>query len=121
MDHATVQDWLDRYIAAWRSYDREAIGDLFTTDATYQYHPWDEPVRGREAIVNEWTEDQDDPDEWQASYAPFAVEGGRAVATGTSIYDDGKQPRREFHNVFLLDFAPDGRVSRFTEIYATRK
>ena len=120
MDHAAVQQWLDRYIDAWRTYDPEAIGDLFTSDAEYRYHPWDDPIRGREAIVKEWTDNQDDPNEWQAKYTPFAVEDGRAVATGTSIYDDGDKPRREFHNVFLLDFAPDGRVRTFTEVYATR-
>ena len=31
MTHDDVQAWLDRYIAAWRSYDPEAIGDLFMT------------------------------------------------------------------------------------------
>ena len=46
MTHDQVQDWLDRYIAAWRSYDPAAIGDLFADDAAYRYHPWDdEPVR----------------------------------------------------------------------------
>ena len=41
MDHATVQTWLDRYIDAWRTYDEQAIGDLFSEDATYRYHRWD--------------------------------------------------------------------------------
>ena len=52
MTHDDVQRWLDRYVAAWRSYDVDEIGDLFAADAVYRYHPWDEdPVRGREAIV----------------------------------------------------------------------
>jgi ketosteroid isomerase-like protein len=120
MDHAAVQQWLDRYIGAWRSYDRSAIGDLFTEDAEYRYHPWDEPVRGRDAIVSSWTEDQDDPSAWDATYAPFAVEGDRAVATGVSRYADG-DGKREYHNVFLLAFAPDGRARSFTEVYAQRR
>ena len=28
MDRAAVQDWLDRYVAAWQSYDRAAIGEF---------------------------------------------------------------------------------------------
>ena len=120
MDHVAVQQWLDRYVDAWRTYDREAIGDLFTPDAQYRYHPWDEPVRGREAIVASWTEDPDDPTVWDASYTPYAVEDRRAVATGVSKYDDG-DGKREYHNVFLLEFAPDDRVSSFTEVYATRR
>ena len=36
--------WLDRYIAAWKSYDPDAIGDLFSEDAFYSYRGgWDEP------------------------------------------------------------------------------
>jgi len=31
--------WLDDYVAAWRSYDPEAIGALFSEDAEYRYHP----------------------------------------------------------------------------------
>jgi ketosteroid isomerase-like protein len=34
-----VQQWLDRYVEAWRSYDADAIGELFAEDATYKYHP----------------------------------------------------------------------------------
>ena len=43
MTRDEVQRWLDDYVAAWRSYDPEAIGDLFGEDAEYRYHPWDEP------------------------------------------------------------------------------
>jgi hypothetical protein len=119
MDHASVQGWLDRYVDAWRTYDRGRIGDLFTPDAEYRYHPWDDPVAGRDAIVKAWTDDQDDPTTWDARYAPYAIDGDRAVATGVSNYDDGTT-KREYHNVFLLEFAPDGRVARFTEVFATR-
>ena len=30
MTHDDVQEWLDRYVEAWRSYDEAAIGDLFS-------------------------------------------------------------------------------------------
>jgi hypothetical protein len=36
----TVQHWLDDYVAAWRSYDAEAIRALFAPQATYAYEPW---------------------------------------------------------------------------------
>ena len=54
MTRADVQRWLDRYVAAWKSYDSTEIADLFSADAEYRYHPWDDPVRGREAIVADW-------------------------------------------------------------------
>ena len=119
MDHATVQSWLDRYIDAWRTYDEAAIRDLFTSDADYRYHPWDDPVTGDAAIAKDWLANQDAPGTWKAEYAPYAVEGAKAVAIGTSKYDDGTT-KREFHNVFLIEFTPDGKASSFTELYAQR-
>ena len=63
MDRTTVQTWLDRYIDAWKTYDRATISDLFGPDATYRYHPYDEGddvVRGRDAIVRDWVEPEGD-------------------------------------------------------------
>ena len=45
------QEWLDRYVAAWLSYDRDEIAALFSEDVTYRYHPYDEAVVGRDAVV----------------------------------------------------------------------
>ncbi|MFL5756220.1 MAG: nuclear transport factor 2 family protein [Chloroflexota bacterium] len=121
MTHEDVQGWLDRYVDAWRSYDESAIASLFTDDVEYRYHPWDEPVRGRDAVVAEWLkpENHDDPGAWQAEYRPWAVEDTRAVAVGTSRYDDANG-KREYHNVFLIEFDDDGWCRSFTEVYALR-
>ena len=73
MTREAVQDWLDRYVDAWRSYDAEAIGELFAEDATYAYHPYDaEPVKGRAAIVADWRLSED----------PAAADAARAVVSG---------------------------------------
>jgi hypothetical protein len=49
-----VAAWLASYVHAWETYDRQEIAGLFSDDASYAYHPWDEPIRGREAIVDSW-------------------------------------------------------------------
>ena len=69
MDEATVADWLECYITAWRSNRPEEIASLFAADAVYRYHPWDEgadALHGRDAIVASWLEDPDDPGSWVA-------------------------------------------------------
>ena len=38
-----VDRWLDAYVAAWKSYDPEAIGDCSAEGVEYRYHPADEP------------------------------------------------------------------------------
>ena len=109
-----VQSWLDRYVAAWRSNDPEMIGALFTEDVRYGYHPGDDPVVGRAAVVASWLESPDDPDSWIADYHPWAVTGDRAAATGETRYTNGSR----YFNVFLLTFR-DGSCSEFTEWFVT--
>ena len=53
MNTADVQAWLNRYVEAWRTNDREQVESLFTEDATYRYHPYggdSHASKGREAI-----------------------------------------------------------------------
>lgn len=120
MTHDDANRWLQAYVEAWRTYDRDAIGELFTDDARYRYHPWDDPLEGREAIVADWLANRDEPNTWQASYEAWAVEGDRVVATGTSRYDEASG-KRTYHNVFLITFAADGRCRAFTEVYAQQR
>jgi hypothetical protein len=116
MTRDDVARWLDRYVDAWRSYDRDAIRALFSADATYRYHPWDEPLRGADAIADDWLADRDEPGTYQASYEPWAVDGARAVARGTSEYADA-DGRRRYHNAFFLEFDEAGACRSFTELF----
>jgi ketosteroid isomerase-like protein len=111
MDRAMFQDWLNRYVDAWRTGDPTAIGDLFSADATYFYGPYREPVVSRDAIVRDWIADPDEPGSWEAEYRPLAVDGDVAVATGESRYIDGKT----YSNVFVCRFDGDGRCTEFRE------
>jgi hypothetical protein len=111
MTRADVQAWLDGYVAAWRSYDRASIESLFSEDAEYRYHPYDDPLMGASAIADSWLSSQDAPGSWSASYQPHLVEGNKATATGTTTYQDG----RIFWNMWELEFTADGRCRRFVE------
>jgi ketosteroid isomerase-like protein len=120
MTHDDFARWLDAYVEAWRTCDPAAIGALFSDDAEYRYHPWDEPVRGRDAIVASWLDNRDEPGSWEAAYRPWAVDGDRGVATGTSRYGNA-DGRQVYHNVFLCRFDADGRCGAFTEVFAQER
>ena len=101
MDRTSLQAWLDRYVEAWKTYDPEQIGALFGEDATYRYHPYDpddEVVRGRDAIVRDWirpegnASSRDAPGSYDAHYEPYAIDGDRAVAAGSSTLLVGRDP-----------------------------
>jgi ketosteroid isomerase-like protein len=52
----SLEEWAERYARAWEQADDEAVGALFTEDATYRSHPLQEAYRGREAIRGYWRE-----------------------------------------------------------------
>ena len=121
IDRDLVQDWLDRYIVAWRANQPQPIADLFSDDAVYRYRPYADDaqiIRGRDAIVAAWLEEPDAPDAWEAKYEPYAVDGDRAVAIGWSrYYATIDQPERVYYNCYLMAFDAGGRCTEFTEYY----
>ena len=130
MDRADVARWLTDYVEAWKSYDRDAIGALFTADVEYRYHPYDQPLEGREAVVESWlgegdhegSSTRDEEGTYDASYEPVAVDGDRAVAVGSSTYatEPGGPADEVYDNCFVMRFDADGRCSEFTEWYVKR-
>jgi hypothetical protein len=119
MEEKRVSEWLSGYRDAWQSYDPAAIGALFSENASYRYHPYDEPVRGREAIVASWLEDRDAEGSYEGAYESLVVAGDIAIATGTSTYRDGDETRI-YDNCFIMRFDDDGRCSEFTEWFMQR-
>jgi hypothetical protein len=119
IDHVIVTAWLEKFVAAWKSYDAEAIGSLFSEDARYYYSPYQEPVVGREAIVASWLEDADTPGTYDAHYAPIAIDGLTAVVNGHSQYfrKGSKIVENEFDNIFVLRFDEQGHCTEFREWY----
>lgn len=130
MDHKSAQDWLDRYVAAWHSYDPADISRLFSVDVAYRYHPYDEPIVGRDTVVASWLGEfepadastRDAPGTYEAEYSAVAVDGDTVVATGTSRYHDepGGPVVRTYENCFVMRFDIEGRCREFTEYYLRR-
>ena len=130
MDHTTAQAWLDDYVSAWKSYDRDQIAALFSDDVSYRYYPNAEPIVGRDAVVSSWLGEsdatgvstRDAPDTYDGHYTPYAVDGDAVVATGTSVYQDHPDGpvTRTFDNCFLIRFDAEGRAAEFVEFYKER-
>ena len=131
MDREAAQGWLDRYVAAWRSYDRDEVAALFSADVAYRYHPYDEPITGRDAVVASWLGEgdasaaastRDAPGTYDARYAPVAVDGDTVVATGRSTYRDTPDGPvvQVYENCFVMRFDADERCREFTEYFIER-
>jgi ketosteroid isomerase-like protein len=121
----TVTNWVAKYVKAWESYDPAEIGELFTEDATYQYHPFGDPIRGRDAIVASWldTDRRDAAGTYEARYHPIAIDGDVAVVNGrTRYFSDSSQRElvRDFENIFVIRFDSAMRCRSFQEWYNRR-
>ena len=127
MNRADAQTWLDNYVAAWLSYDEDDIGALFADDIAYRYHPYDDPIIGREAVVASWLGESDSdeastrdaPGTYSAHYEPVAVDDDVVVATGRSSYTERPDGPivRLYSNCFVMRFDSEGRCREFTEYY----
>jgi hypothetical protein len=130
VDRADAQAWLDRYVSAWLSYDANDIAALFSEDVCYRYHPSDDPIIGRQAVVASWLGESDSesasardaPGTYAGQYEPIAVDGDVVVATGTSTYRERPDGPivRVYDNCFVMRFDANGKCSEFTEYYLKR-
>jgi hypothetical protein len=125
-----VDRWLAEYIGAWKTYDRDQIAQLFTEGIAYRYHPYDDPIEGRDEVIKAWLAEGDHPEAgtrdelgtYDAEYSAVAVDGDTAVATGWSSYKDSADGpvARTYDNCFVMRFAEDGRCREFTEWFIKR-
>jgi ketosteroid isomerase-like protein len=130
MDKSAVDRWLRAYIDAWKSYDRDQIAALFAEGVRYRYHPYDEPIEGRDAVVASWLGEsdapgastRDEPGTYEAEYRTVAVDGDVAVATGATSYrgTPAGPVERIFDNCYVMGFDEDGHCTEFTEWFIER-
>ena len=118
-----------------RSYDRDEIADLFSADVAYRYHPYDEPVTGRDAVVASWLGEDDAAGRGDAALDPGrsghlrrALRTGRGRRRAPS-WPPGRSTYRDtpdgpvvqvYENCFVIRFDADGRCREFTEYFIER-
>jgi hypothetical protein len=109
-----VARWIERYERAWRTAGTEALADLFTADATYLAGPFEQPIRGLGRIEVFWEAERDGPDEVFTMRSEVFVDAGdRGVAKIEVEYGDPVTTR--YRDLWLMEFADDGRVTAFEE------
>lgn len=124
-----VTDWMNKYIAAWKSNDPGDIRALFTEDAVYATRPNDpSPWRGHDEIVERWIAAGDQPDNWTFEWSLLGIDSrnassssadaGTAFVQGLTHYLTGSP---SYDNLWVITLTADGRASAFTEWYMERE
>ena len=110
-DNDAITRWVEGYERAWKSNEPADIRAIFTEDAEYRTRPHRAPWRGQDEIVAKWIENADGPDEVTFEWEPVLVSAETAVVRGKTDYADDSI----YHNLWVVQLAPDGRASSFTE------
>lgn len=116
IDDIALMRWLNRYEEAWETKDPELAAELFTSSASYQETPIDEPMVGREAISEYWAEVTADQDEIDFKAEIISISGMIAVAGWTAQFRSiSADTPIELHGVFVLEFDDEETVSSLRE------
>lgn len=111
-----VEEWAERYARAWEEADDEAVGELFTEDATYRSDPFREPHRGRDGIRRYWREVTSTQSNVEVSVGRTVVVGHRAVVEWwTQMENDGTPVT--LPGALILDFDEIGLCRALREYW----
>ncbi|MFW8745197.1 YybH family protein [Mesorhizobium japonicum] len=116
-DQQRVRAWVDGYRRAWESNDEREIRALFTGDAVYRAHPSDPGEVGVDAIVAAWLRDRDEPGDTTFEVRTIHLDGDTAFVRAVTDYVHHGDV---YDNLWVVEFAADGRASGFTEWYVKR-
>jgi hypothetical protein len=108
--------WLDAYGRAWETRDPDAAAALFTDEATYQWGPFEEPLRGRDEIRKRWAEATSTQDAVSFGCEPMAVTDDHGIARWwVSFVLPAERSRVRIEGIFAIALDAGGRCREFRE------
>ncbi|HUP54076.1 MAG TPA: nuclear transport factor 2 family protein [Methylomirabilota bacterium] len=114
MDHASAADLLDRYKAAWESFDGDAWTDLFTADAEYHRDPFEPPLVGSNALRAYLLKLAESQDQVEMTVERHWAVGETVLAAWHASYVQvSSRARVRVAGFMTLEIAAGGRVSRY--------
>jgi ketosteroid isomerase-like protein len=113
-----LQAWVRELADAWRECDADAAVGLFTEDAVYRALPFDEPLRGREAIRSYLTESMRELDDVRVWFGEPAPTGAWTTVEWWVSVQYGDEPATTA-GASLFRLADDGRCMELHEYAVT--
>lgn len=109
-------DWLERYRQAWIARDATAAGRLFTEDAVYREHPFQDAFVGRAAIEDYWSRVTATQIRVELRYGRAVVDGDRVAVEWWANLDTASGPIT-LAGEFLLAFDDSGTCRELREYW----
>lgn len=115
-DLVAFKSWLDAYGHAWENRNPEAATALFTESGTYQVTPFLEPMRGRKAIFEYWSEVARTQENIRFGYEILVANRECNIARWSAsfvIVPPGLQTQLD--GIFLISLGAQGRCKSLQE------
>lgn len=114
MDHSRFDQWMQTITRAWEQRDAEAAANLFTEDATYQENPFEEPMRGRNAIRQYWADLPTAQTDIAVTYEILSVTDATGVARWSATFTRlPSRQRARLEGVLIASFK-NGATQAYT-------
>jgi hypothetical protein len=114
MTRADLAGWLAAYERAWRTPGTEVLREVFAAAVTYRSAPYEEPVRGLEALGPFWEREREGADEpFTMTSEIVAVEGDVGVVRVEVHY--GNPQAAQYRDLWIVTLDGDGLCIAFEE------
>lgn len=120
MSDPRVDAFMAGYRRAWESNDADDIRAVFAEDAVYRGRPGTPAWNGHAEIVAGWLEHADEPGSTTFAWETLARDGDLAVVRCVTEYPAGPK-KGTYDNMWVIEFAPDGRAAEFTDWWIPRR
>jgi hypothetical protein len=115
-DLVAFKSWLDAYGQAWEDRNPEAAAALFSESGSYQVTPFLEPMRGRKAIFEYWSEVTRTEKDIRFGYEILVVKDELYIARWSASFvrvPPGLQTKLD--GIFLISLDDEGRCKSLQE------
>jgi SnoaL-like protein len=115
-DLVAFKSWLDAYGHAWENRNPEAAAALFNESGTYQVTPFLEPMRGRKAIFEYWSEVARTEKDIRFGFEILVVKDELYIARWSASFvrvPPGLRTRLD--GIFLISLDDEGRCKSLQE------
>ena len=110
-----------RYKRAWETRDPQLAAALFTEDAEYHEDPFDQPLRGTDAIRRYWAEATGGQRDIRFEWQPVVETRSAGVVTWQASFKRTRTGKRvSLRGVMLLELRGE-RIARFREFWHRRE
>ena len=108
---------MSRYKRAWETRDAELAAALFTEDATYQEHPFHEPILGQDGIRRYWEGATGKHRDVEFAWTPVVSSGALHIIEWSAKFTRSDAGRRyELRGAMILEFRGE-RIERLREYW----